>query len=71
MRNAYFGHNVNILLGMLMNSMSKEKIEDEYLGRLRSQSYRFSFIVVVLYALIQPLINFGVGILFDKTESNS
>tara|TARA_R110002073_G_scaffold128999_3_gene275160 strand:- start:129673 stop:130122 length:450 start_codon:yes stop_codon:yes gene_type:complete len=58
-----------LLLGMLMISMSRDKIEDEYIDSLRSQSYRFSFVVVVLYALIQPLINFGVGILFDKTEN--
>jgi hypothetical protein len=57
-----------LLLGMLMISMSRDKIEDEYIDSLRSQSYRFSFVVVVLYALIQPLINFGVGMLFDETE---
>ncbi|MFY0630873.1 MAG: hypothetical protein JXR05_10865 [Flavobacteriaceae bacterium] len=57
-----------LLLGMLLVSMSRDKIEDEYIDSLRSQSYRFSFVVVVLYALIQPLVNYGVGILFDETE---
>ena len=57
-----------LLLGMLVISMSKDKIEDEYIDSLRSQSYRFSFIIVVLYSLIQPLVNYGVGILFDENE---
>mgnify|MGYP003640168861 FL=1 len=58
-----------LLLGMLIISMSKDTIEDEYIDSLRSQSYRFSFVIVVLYSLIQPLINYGVGILFDETET--
>lgn len=57
-----------LLLGMLLVSMSRDKIEDEYIDSLRSQSYRFSFVIVVLYSLIQPLINYAVGILFDETE---
>lgn len=57
-----------LLLGMLVISMSRDKVEDEYIDSLRSQSYRFSFVIVVLYSLIQPLINYGVGILFDETE---
>jgi hypothetical protein len=57
-----------LLVGMLFIFLAKEKLEDEYLESLRSQSYRIAFILVILYALVQPFINFGVGLLFDETE---
>ena len=57
-----------LLVGLLLISISKDKIEDEYIDSLRSQSYRISFILVILYTLIQPFINYGVGILIDPTE---
>lgn len=57
-----------LLVGMLLISLAKEKLEDEYLDSLRSQSYRIAFILVILYALVQPFINFGVGLLFDESE---
>lgn len=58
-----------ILFGMLLISISKNKIEDEFIESLRSQSYRFAFILAVLYALIQPLINYGVGFLLNQNEN--
>lgn len=57
-----------LLVSMLLISLAKEKVEDEYIDSLRSQSYRFAFIIVIVYSLVQPLINYGVGMLFDKTE---
>lgn len=57
-----------LLIGMLVISLAKEKVEDEYIDSLRSQSYRIAFILVILYALVQPLVNYGVGLLFDETE---
>lgn len=57
-----------LLIAMLVISLAKDKVEDEYIDSLRSQSYRFAFIIVIIYSLVQPLINYGVGILFDETE---
>ncbi len=57
-----------LLLGMLMISISKDKVEDEYIDSLRAQSYRLGFVLVVLYSLVQPFINYGVGLLFDSNE---
>lgn len=57
-----------LLVGLLFISLSKEKIEDEYIDSLRSQSYRLAFILVILYSLIQPFINYGIGLLFDEKE---
>ncbi|QTE23370.1 hypothetical protein [Polaribacter cellanae] len=55
-----------ILFGMLLISISKDKIEDEFIESLRSQSYRIAFILGILYSLLQPFINYGVDLLFDK-----
>lgn len=57
-----------LLVGMLIISLSKDKQEDEFIDSLRSQSYRIGFILVIVYALVQPLINYGVGFLFDENE---
>lgn len=57
-----------LLIGMLIISLAKEKLEDEYIDSLRSQSYRIAFILVIVYSLVQPLVNFGVGLLFDESE---
>ena len=57
-----------LLVGLLIISLSKEKVEDEFIDSLRSQSYRIAFILVVVYALVQPLINYAVGLLFDANK---
>lgn len=57
-----------LLIGMLVISLAKDKIEDEFIDSLRSQSYRLAFIMAVVYSLVQPFINYGVGILFDANE---
>jgi hypothetical protein len=50
-----------MLIGMLVMSLSKDKIEDEMTITLRAQSYAIAFIVGVLYALIMPYVEFGVS----------
>lgn len=58
-----------LLLGfMLLISLAKDKVEDEFIDSLRSQSYRLAFILAIVYSLVQPFINYGVGILFDSSE---
>lgn len=57
-----------LLIGLLVISLSKEKIEDEFIDSLRSQSYRLAFIMAIVYSLTQPLINFGVGFLLNQNE---
>lgn len=49
-----------MLLGLLLVSISKEKVEDEYIVQLRMQSYTFAFIAAVVLAFIQPFINYAV-----------
>jgi hypothetical protein len=57
-----------LLIGLLLVSVSKEKIEDEYIESLRSQSYRLAFILAIIYSLVQPLINFGVASLLNQDD---
>lgn len=50
-----------MLIGMVVMSLSKDKIEDEMTMSLRAQSYAMAFVVGVLYALIMPYVEFGVS----------
>ena len=57
-----FLHGV-LLIGLLIISVSKEKIENEFIVSLRSQSYRLAFILAIVYSLVQPLANFAIATL--------
>ena len=46
-----------ILVGLLVITISKEKIEDEFIENLRSGAFSFAFGIGVGYVLIQPIIN--------------
>ncbi|MFD1163516.1 hypothetical protein [Hwangdonia seohaensis] len=50
-----------VLVGLLLMSVSKDKIEDEMTIQLRSQSYMVAFVVGVIYALVMPYVEFGVS----------
>lgn len=57
------------IIGLLMVSLAKEKIEDELIVKLRSQSYRLGFTFGVVYAiLVIPLINYMVDLLVSSAE---
>ncbi|GAB7256785.1 hypothetical protein [Polaribacter sp. OB-PA-B3] len=57
-----------LLIGMLLISISKDRVEDEFIETLRAQSYRIAFVLAILYSLLQPIINYGVGKLFNADE---
>ena len=57
-----------LLIGLLVISLSKEKLEDEFIDSLRSQSYRLAFIMAIVYSLVQPLVNYGVAVLFNQDD---
>lgn len=57
-----------LLLSMLLISVTKERSEDEYTLRQRAKSYIFAFVITVLYAIFQPYVDYGVGLLL-KPES--
>ena len=66
-----------IIIGLLVISLSKEKIEDELIYKLRTQSYRLAFIFGVFFTLIQPYVNasvrlFKINVLnYDITQVGS
>lgn len=52
-----FGFRKGLLIGLLVIALSKEKTEDEMIVSLRAKSFRLAFILAVLYALIQPMVD--------------
>ncbi len=55
-----------MLVGLLIISLSKEKIEDELIEILRSKSYSLAFIIGVGYTMLQPLANFIVDFFLEE-----
>ncbi|OAB79806.1 hypothetical protein [Cochleicola gelatinilyticus] len=56
-----------ILVGLLLISISKEKIEDELVTSLRMQSYTFAFIAgVIITLLTNPLFNYISNLISEK-----
>lgn len=57
-----------MLIGLLIISLSREKIEDELIEILRSKSYALAFIIGVLYTLLQPLANYVVDLFLGSKD---
>ncbi|WP_298880033.1 hypothetical protein [uncultured Polaribacter sp.] len=57
-----------LLIGLLMISLSKEKLEDEFIDSLRAQSYRLAFVLAIVYSLVQPIINYAVASLLNQDD---
>jgi len=51
-----------ILLFLLLASLSKDKVEDEYVQHIRAQSYVIAFICAIAYSVLLPLISFILDI---------
>ena len=50
-----------LLISMLIISISKDKVEDEFTIQLRAKSYSLAFVIGVIYAIIQPYVNYFVS----------
>jgi len=59
-----------MLVGMLLIVISKEKIEDELISKLRGQAFSFAFIAGVVYALVMPLTNYIVDLVIGSKEAS-
>ena len=57
-----------LIIGLLIMSISKEKIEDELIQNLRMQSYTFAFIAAVILTVTSPIFNYLVNFLFEKQQ---
>ncbi|MEZ4782179.1 MAG: hypothetical protein R2816_11700 [Flavobacteriaceae bacterium] len=58
-----------MLIGLLIISISREKIEDELIQTLRSKSYSLAFIIGVIYIMLQPLTNQIVNFILGTSEA--
>lgn len=58
-----------MLVGLLMISISREKIEDELIQILRSKSYALAFVIGVIYIMLQPLTNELVNFILGTAEA--
>ena len=57
-----------MIVALLLVSLSKDKIEDEMIEKLRAQSYRLAFIIGVFYYFTLPYISYGVDFLMGKED---
>tara|TARA_R110001583_G_scaffold193115_1_gene360783 strand:- start:4172 stop:4618 length:447 start_codon:yes stop_codon:yes gene_type:complete len=57
-----------MIVGLLIMSISREKIEDELIESLRSKSYALAFIIGVIYTMLQPVVNYVVDLILGKQE---
>jgi len=55
------------VLGLLMISISKEKIEDELMAKIRMQSYHYAVIGTVLIYLMFPFIIYVISLILSST----
>lgn len=55
-----------ILLGLVLISLSKEKIEDELVISLKMQAYTFAFVISVILTLTNPLFTYIASIIANK-----
>jgi len=60
-----------MLVGLLLMSISKEKIEDELVSNLRMQSYTFAFIFGVIITLTNPFFSYIVDFFIKSTKPNT
>lgn len=57
-----------LLFGLLVISISKEKIEDELIITLRMKSYNYAFIGGVIYTLIMSSVNYFIVYINSSTR---
>ncbi|SRX55940.1 hypothetical protein [Aequorivita sp. CIP111184] len=60
----------SMLIGLLIVTISSEKIEDEFIESLRSKSFTLAFILGVIYVLAQPVVNYFVSLILQSENTN-
>jgi len=55
-----------VVLGLLMISISKEKIEDELIAKIRMQSFNYAVIAAVIVYLTMPFLNLAIVASFSS-----
>ena len=55
-----------VILGLLIISISREKIEDELIAKIRMQSYHFAVLGTILLYLLMPFFDFTIVSIFSS-----
>ena len=58
----------SLLVGLLIVSISKEKIEDELIKNLRMRSFTFAFIFAVFIVILNPLFSYFANFAFTEQQ---
>lgn len=60
-----------MIIGLLVLTLSREKLEDERVDRLRAQSMQFAFIFAAISTIMRPLIDviFGDPVQLEQAHS--
>ncbi len=59
-----------MLVFLLMTSLSKDSVEDEYISHIRSQSYTLAFICATAYSICLPFIVYLMNILIANIRND-
>ncbi len=60
-----------MILGLLFVSLSREKVEDERVDRLRAQSMQFAFVFAAISTIIRPMIDLIFGDPVEMEQAHS
>jgi len=55
-----------ILLFLLIASLSKDSLEDEFSRHIRFQSYKLAFVFAISYSILIPIVSFVLDLLITK-----
>ena len=58
----------SLLMGLLIVSISKDKIEDELVKNLRMHSFTFAFIFAVIITILNPLFSYLANFVFTEQQ---
>jgi hypothetical protein len=58
-----------MLIGLLLVSISKDKIEDEFIKSLRMHSFTFAFIFAVFIAITHPLFSYVANFVVTEKQA--
>lgn len=57
-----------VLVSLFVVVLSKEKVEDERIRELRGQAFTASFLMAVVYVLVQPIVNYVANVIVSDEE---
>ena len=59
----------SLILSFFVIAISRDQIEDELIEKLRTYSFALAFILGVLYAFVQPYVNYALDLMLGSSGS--